>query len=84
MRISFWPFRGDAFFQGTPNIKPATAPRRRDVRFACDNGYGGPVYDALAVMLGFPFCFNAAISAMAAGPEECGFCPVVRRPSVTT
>jgi hypothetical protein len=40
------------------------------------------IYEARAA--GLAFFFSAAINAFAAGPEECGFWPVVRRPSVTT
>jgi hypothetical protein len=42
------------------------------------------IYEARAVPAGFVFCFNAVISVFAAGPEECGFCPVISRPSLTT
>lgn len=45
---------------------------------------GYPIYDARAVLTGAAFCFTAAISAFAAGPEDAGFCPVISRPSLTT
>jgi hypothetical protein len=32
------------------------------------------------VAAGPAFCFTAAISVFAAGPEECGFCPVISNP----
>src|ERR1700721_3337085 len=41
------------------------------------------IYEARAVAAGFAFCFTAAISVFAAGPDEWGFCPVISRPSVT-
>jgi hypothetical protein len=41
-------------------------------------------YDARAVAAGVAFCFTAAISFFAAGPDEAGFCPVIRKPSLTT
>ena len=31
---------------------------------------------------GLVFCFTAAISVFAAGPDECGFCPVISKPSL--
>ena len=37
-----------------------------------------------AVATGLAFCFTAAISVFAAGPEEAGFCPVISKPSLTT
>jgi hypothetical protein len=42
------------------------------------------IYEALAPGAGFAFCFTAANRVFAAGPEECGFCPVIKRPSLTT
>ncbi|SDT58570.1 hypothetical protein SAMN05444158_7267 [Bradyrhizobium canariense] len=42
------------------------------------------IYEARAVAAGLPFCFSAAIRVFAAGPEECGFCPVISRPLLTT
>ena len=41
------------------------------------------IYEA-ARAAGFAFLFTAAISVFAAGPEECGFCPVISKPSLTT
>jgi hypothetical protein len=42
------------------------------------------IYDARAVAAGVAFCFTAAISVFAAGPEEAGFWPVISKPSLTT
>jgi hypothetical protein len=42
------------------------------------------LYDARALAAGVAFCFTAAISVFAAGPEEAGFCPVISKPSLTT
>jgi hypothetical protein len=42
------------------------------------------IYEARAAAAGLAFCFNAAIRVFAAGPEECGFCPVISRPLLTT
>src|SRR3954447_15664862 len=42
------------------------------------------IYEARAVTAGLVFCFTAAISVFAAGPDECGFCPVINKPSLTT
>ena len=42
------------------------------------------IYEARAVAIGLAFCFTAAISVFAAGPEECGFCPVISSPLLTT
>ena len=41
-----------------------------------------PIYEARVT--GFAFLLTAAISVFAAGPEECGFCPVISKPSLTT
>jgi hypothetical protein len=40
------------------------------------------IYEARAA--GFAFLLSATISVFAAGPEECGFCPVISKPSLTT
>jgi hypothetical protein len=45
---------------------------------------GSSIYDVRAVAAGAAFCFTAAISVFAAGPEEAGFCPVISKPSLTT
>ena len=45
---------------------------------------GYSIYDARAAAAGAAFCFTAAISVFAAGPEEAGFCPVMSGPSLTT
>ncbi len=45
---------------------------------------GYSIYDARAAAAGVAFCFTAAISVFAAGPEEAGFCPVISKPSLTT
>src|ERR1700727_877999 len=45
---------------------------------------GDPTYDARATVDDPAFCFSAAISVFAAGPDELGFCPVISKPSVTT
>jgi hypothetical protein len=42
------------------------------------------IYDTRAAAAGVAFCFTAAISVFAAGPEEAGFCPVISKPSLTT
>jgi hypothetical protein len=44
---------------------------------------GSSIYEARAPAAGLAFCFRAS-RVFAAGPEECGFCPVISRPSVTT
>src|SRR5271156_3782127 len=41
-----------------------------------------PAIDTLTMQLAI--CFSFANRVFAAGPEECGFCPVISRPSVTT
>src|SRR6185312_14545468 len=41
------------------------------------------VYEARAV-IGFVFSFSFASRVCAAGPEECGFCPVINWPALTT
>jgi hypothetical protein len=45
---------------------------------------GYSIYEARVVAAGLAFCFTAAISVFAAGPEEAGFCPVISKPSLTT
>jgi hypothetical protein len=40
------------------------------------------IYEARAA--GFAFLLRAAKSVFAAAPEECGFCPVISKPSLTT
>jgi hypothetical protein len=50
----------------------------------CDSLGWSSVYEARAAAAALLFCFSAAISVFAAGPEECGFCPVINRPSLTT
>jgi hypothetical protein len=42
------------------------------------------IYEARAAAAGLAFCFIVAIRVFAAGPEECGFCPVISSPSLTT
>ena len=62
---------------------PPTASRNR-----CHRNQQSPdayaIYDARAAAAGVAFCFTAAISVFAAGPEEAGFCPVISKPSLTT
>jgi hypothetical protein len=66
------------WFRSTSRRPPAAAIEN----LQSPDGYW--IYWARAVPAGFVFCFNAAISVFAAGPEECGFCPVISRPSLTT
>ena len=72
--------------QITSRGKPTLTESKRPIAFP--NGelpqFAFSVYEALAAAAGLPFCVTAAISAFAAGPEECGFCPVISRPSRTT
>ena len=42
------------------------------------------IYEARTVAAGLVFGFTAAIRVFAAVPEECGFCPVISKPSLTT
>jgi hypothetical protein len=43
-----------------------------------------PVYEARALLAGLVTCFSFASRVCAAAPEECGFCPVINNPSLTT
>jgi hypothetical protein len=45
---------------------------------------GYSIFAARLAPAGLAVCFTAAIRVFAAGPEECGFCPVIKRPSLTT
>ena len=67
---------------------PSKAPLQRQPATASTENQqsldGYSIYEARAVAAGLAFCFSAAISVFAAGPEECGFCPVISRPSLTT
>ena len=68
--------------------RPSKAPlQRQPATAAMENQQsldGYSIYEARALATGLAFCFTAAISVFAAGPEECGFCPVISRPSLTT
>jgi hypothetical protein len=67
-------------WRGAPlRRQPATASIENQQSL---DGYS--IYEARAVAPGLVFCFSAAISVFAAGPEECGFCPVISMPSLTT
>lgn len=64
------------------NASPTAARDRTHRNQQSLDGYS--IYEARAATAGFAFCFSAAIRVFAAGPEECGFCPVISRPSLTT
>jgi hypothetical protein len=45
---------------------------------------GYSIYEARTAAADLAFCVTAAIRVFAAEPEECGFCPVISWPSLTT
>lgn len=58
--------------------------RRTDSRYFCSRSIDLSIYEAAALAAGLALCFSIASRALAAGPEDAGFCPVISRPSVTT
>jgi hypothetical protein len=71
-----------------PERHPPKAPLQRPPAAAINEelaaAWSISIYEARAVTGDLAACFTAAIKVSAARPEECGFCPVINKPSWTT